>query len=138
MTIEKNKILMQRYFEEAWNQGKLDVLDDIIDENYVNHSPGSPDPKPGPNGLKPIILAVRKGFPDLHFEIKNMVVSDDQVAIHCVMHGTHTGDLFGMAPTGKKVTVNQIQIERIKNGKIIEHWRQSDDLGMMQQLGQLK
>ncbi|MDP1573775.1 MAG: ester cyclase [Coxiellaceae bacterium] len=138
MTVEKNKILIQRYFEEAWNQGKLEVLDEIIDQNYINHSPGSPNPEPGPKGLKPIISAIRKGFPDLHFEIKNMVVTDDQVAIHSVMHGTHTGELFGMAPTGKKVAVNQMQIERIKNEKIVEHWRQSDDMGMMRQLGQIK
>lgn len=136
MSIETNKAVITRYFEEAWNQGKLDVLDEIIDPHYINHSPGMPNPKPGPEGLKPIIAGMRKAFPDLRFEIKNMVVTDKQVAIHCVMHGTHQGDLFGMPPTGKIVKVNQIQIEHIVNGKIIEHWRQSDDLGMLQQLGQ--
>ena len=138
MTIENNKILINRYFEEVWNQGKLDVLDEIMDENYINHSPGAPNPERGPKGLKPIIVAMRNAFPDLRFEIKNLVVNDDQVAIHSVMHGTHTGNLFGMAPTGKKVAVNQMQIERIKHGKIVEHWRQSDDLGMMRQLDQIK
>ncbi len=136
MKIESNKILIKRYFEEVWNQGKLDVLDEIIDTNYINHSPGAPNPERGPEGLKPIIAGIRKAFPDLRFGIKNMVVTDEQVAIHCVMHGTHKGDLFGMAATGKIVKVNQMQIERIINGKIVEHWRQSDDLGMLQQLGQ--
>lgn len=138
MKIEENKVLIRRYFEEVWNQGNLDILDEIIDINYINHSPGQPNPERGPKGLKPIIAGIRKAFPDLKFEIKNMVITDEQAAIHCVMHGTHTGDLFGMAPTGKIVKVNQMQIEHIVNGKIIEHWRQSDDLGMLQQLGQMK
>lgn len=138
MKIEKNKILIERYIEEVWNQGKLDILDEIIDVNYINYSPGIPNPERGPEGLKPIIADMRKAFPDLKFEIKNMIVTDEQVAIHCIMHGTHKGDLFGMAATGKTVKVNQMQIERIVNNKIVEHWRQSDDLGMLQQLGQMK
>ena len=96
-----------------------------------------PNPVPGPEGLKPIISALRKAFPDLCFTIENMVISETQVAIHCTMHGTHKGDLFGLAATGRKIKVNQMQIERIINGKLVEHWRQSDDLGMMRQLGQI-
>lgn len=138
MKIEKNKILIERYFEEVWNQGKLEVLDEIIDADYINHSPGMPNPERGPQGLKPIVAGIRKAFPDLKFEIKNMVVTDEQVAIHCIMHGTHKADLFGIPPTGKVITVNQMQIERIIDGKIVEHWRQSDDLGLLQQLGQIK
>jgi predicted ester cyclase len=64
-----------------------------------------------------------------------MVVTADKIAVRVVMTGTHTGDLFGIAPTGKYVSVNQFQIERIENGKIVEHWRQTDDLGMLRQLG---
>lgn len=138
MTIlEQNGKIIQRYFEEVWNQGKLDILDEILDPTYINHSPGMPNPPPGPAGLKPIIAGLRKAFPDLHFTIENMVVTEQQVAIHCTMRATHQDDLFGLPATGKKVVVNQMQIERIENGKIIEHWRQSDDLGMMKQLGQI-
>lgn len=135
--IQSNEQIIKKYFNEAWNQGKLEVLDEIIAPNYINHTPGSPNPIPGPEGLKPIIASLRKAFPDLKFTIENMVISEEQVAIHCIMYGTHTGDLFGLPPTGKKVKVNQMQIERIKEGKIVEHWRQSDDLGMMKQLGQI-
>lgn len=137
MTIlQQNEKIIQRYFEEVWNQGKLDVLDELLDPTYSNHSPGMPNPPPGPAGLKPIIAGLRKAFPDLHFTIENMIVTEQQVAVHCTMRGTHKDDLFGLPATGKKVVVNQMQIERIKNGKIIEHWRQSDDLGMMKQLEQ--
>ncbi len=135
--IEQNKRLVTRYFDEVWNQGKLEVLNELIAPNYINHSPGAPNPKPGPEGLKPIVEAIRKGIPDVKYTIQDMVVAPDKVAVRVVMTGTHTGDFFGIAPTGKRVTVNQFQIERIENGKIVEHWRQTDDLGMMRQLGLL-
>jgi len=137
MSIEKNKLIIERYYYEAWNKGNLKVLNDIIDSNYINHSPGIPDLARGPEGLKPIIMALRNGFPDLYFEIDDMVITDCKVAIRCTMHGTHLGELFGLPATGKKVNVNQMQIEYIKNEKIVEHWRQSDDLGMMKQLGKI-
>lgn len=136
--MHENEKIIRRYFDEAWNQGKLEVLDEIIDANYINHSPGLPNPLPGPNGLKPIIAAIRTGFPDLHFQIEDLVIAENKVAVRCTMQGTHLGDLFGMPPTGKKVKVSQMQIEYIKDGKIFEHWRQSDDMGMMKQLGQIK
>lgn len=135
--IEKNKRIITRYFDEVWNQGRLEVLDELIAPNYINHSPGAPNPKPGPEGLKPIVEALRKGMPDVKYTIQDMVITPDKVAVRVVMTGTHTGDFFGIAPTGKHVTVNQFQIERIENGKIVEHWRQTDDLGMMRQLGLL-
>jgi len=132
-----NKRLIERYFEEVWNHGALDVLDEIIALDYINHSPGIPNPLPGPMGLKPIVESIRKAFPDLRYVIENMVISDDQVAVHTTMHGTHAGDFFGLAPTNKKINVHQMQIERISNNQIIEHWRVTDDLTLLRQLGQI-
>jgi len=135
--MHENEKIIRRYFDEAWNQGKLEILDEIIDPHYINHSPGLPNPIPGPDGLKPIIVAIRSGFPDLHFQIEDLVISENKVAVRSTMRGTHLGNLFGIAPTGKKVNIHQMQIEYIKEGKIIEHWRQSDDLELMKQLGQI-
>lgn len=137
-TSKTNKDIINRYFEEVWNQGKIDVLDDILSKEYINHNPGFENPKPGPEGLKPIVIAIRKGFPDLKYIIKNIVATDDYVAVHVVMTGTHTGDFFGIPATGKKIEVNQMQFERISDGKMIEHWRVTDDLSMMKQLGQMQ
>ena len=133
--IEENRQIITRYFEEVWNQGNLDALDDLIAPDYVNHSPGTPNPAPGASGLKPIVAALRQGMPDVEFTICDMVITPDKVAVRVVMTGTHTGDFFGIPPTGRRVAVNQLQIERIENGKLVEHWRQTDDLGMMRQLG---
>jgi steroid delta-isomerase-like uncharacterized protein len=138
MNAKKNEEIVTRYFEEIWNSGNLNLLDEIISPQYINHSPGSPNPKPGPSGLRPIIEAIRKAFPDLNYKIVNMVATDTQVAIHTKMSGTHLGDLFGLAPTGKKVNVNQMQIERMINGQIVEHWRVTDDLTFLKELGQIK
>ena len=135
--LNKNKELITRYFEEVWNQGKLEVLDEIIAADYINHSPGMPNPPKGPAGLKPIVLAIRQAFPDLKYVIKNMVISEEQVAVHTTMHGTHQGDFFGLTPTAKFIEVDQMQIERIKNNQIIEHWRVTNDLALMRQLGQI-
>lgn len=134
--IIKNKMLITRYFEEVWNQGEVEVLDEIISPYYNNHSPGMPNPPAGPNGLKPIVLAIRMAFPDLKYVIENMVIAEDQVAVHTTMHGTHHGDFFGIKPSGKVIQVAQMQIERIKDNQIVEHWRVTDDLTLLRQLGQ--
>jgi predicted ester cyclase len=133
--LERNRRIGQRYFDEVWNQGRLDVLDELLSPDYVNHTPSTGNPPPGPDGLKPIVAAIRRGFPDLRFEVKDMVVTPDAIAIRVVMRGTHLGELFGTAPTGKPVEVNQINIERIRNGRIVEHWRITDELEMQRQLG---
>lgn len=137
--IKRNEALIRRYFDEVLNKGNLSILDELVAPDYINNSPNTPNPLPGPAGLKPIIIGLRTAFPDLHFEILNMCASETQVAIHCVMTGTQTGDYFGTPATGKTVKVNQMQFERIdKEGKMCEHWRQSDDLGRLEQLGLLK
>lgn len=133
--IENNRALIERYFEEVWNRGNLDALDEIMHPAYVNHSPGLPDPGPGPAGLKPIVAAMRKGLPDLHYTIEDMVVQPDKVAVHVRFTATHTGELFGIKPTGKRIEVDQMQFEHFKGGKIVAHWRRTDDLGMLRQLG---
>lgn len=130
-----NERLIRIYFEEVWNKGRLEVLDDIVAPDYVNHSPGVPNPIPGPEGLKPIVKAMREGFPDLHYTIEDIVVAAEKVAVRVTMRGTNTGPFFGAAPTGRKVVVGQMQIEWIKDGKISQHWRRTDDVTLGWQLG---
>lgn len=127
--------LARRYFEEVWNRGRVEVLDELLAPEYVNHTPSFGNPPPGPDGLKPIVLAMRRAFPDLHFTIEDVVVTPDAVAVRTTMTGTHTGDLFGIAPTSRRVKVMQIQIERVRGGRIVEHWRVTDELTLMRQLG---
>jgi steroid delta-isomerase-like uncharacterized protein len=129
------EIIIHRYFEDVWNKGNLNVLDEIIAPDYINHSSSMPNQPSGPDGLKPIVAAMRQAFTGLHYTLHDIVVGEGKVAIRCTMSGKHTGDFFGIPPTGKEVSITQFQIEYIRDGKIVEHWRQSDDLTLMKQLG---
>ncbi len=135
---QRNRALGERYFEEVWNRGDVDALDELLAPDYVNHTPSTPNPTPGPTDLKPIVLAIRGAFPDLHYEIRDIVATDDAVVMRVRMTGTHRGDLFGLPPTGKRISVDQINIERIRGGRIAEHWRVTDELSLMKQLGAVK
>ncbi|SHH76942.1 conserved hypothetical protein, steroid delta-isomerase-related [Chryseolinea serpens] len=132
---DKNKQIVQTYFDEVWNKGNVDALDELLSTEYINHTPSTPNPPKGAVGLKPIVRAIRKGFPDLHYEIKEIIATNDRVVARVVMTGTQSDTLFGIPPTGKRIEVNQINIEKIENGRIVEHWRVTDELAMMQQLG---
>jgi steroid delta-isomerase-like uncharacterized protein len=135
MNTEFNKSILRRYFDEAWNKGRLEVLNEIIAASYVNHDPFVPGLPPGPEGLKLIFAGLRAAFSDLHYTIEDLITEGDKVVTRWTMRGTHTGELMGIPPSGTHVTVGGIQIERIVDGKIVEHWRKSDELGLMQQLG---
>jgi len=133
----QNRALVLRYFEEVWNQGNLDVLDELIASDYVNHSSSIPNPRPGPADLKPIVAEMRRGIPDLKYEILDMVVAPDKVAVHVRMTGTHRAALFGMQPSGCRIDVRQMQFEWIKDGRIVQHWRLTDDLALLKQMQQM-
>jgi predicted SnoaL-like aldol condensation-catalyzing enzyme len=102
-----NTELMHRYIA-AFNDGDLEAFEALISPDYVNHSPATPDPEPGPAGLKPIVAMLREQTPDLRFEVLRVVDGGEYVALHTKVH-----------PFG----VDQMQIERVLGGKIVEHWR---------------
>jgi steroid delta-isomerase-like uncharacterized protein len=128
------RTLMERWYNEVMNQGKLEVIDQLVAEGYIEHEhyPGSP---PTFDGLKQTVGAFRNAFPDLRFEVHNMIVENDTVVAYATLHGTHQGEFAGIPATGKTVAVAGIDTVRFANGKAIEHWGNTDNLGMMQQLG---
>ncbi|WP_437826067.1 ester cyclase [Sorangium sp. So ce1153] len=132
---QHNATVVRRYFDEAWSRGHLDVLDELLAPGYVNHTPSTPDPPPGPGGLKPIVAAFRVAFPDLRFTVEDLIAEGDRVAVRVRMEGTQDGPLFGVAATHRHVSVEQVNIELFRGGKIVEHWRVTDELGLMRQLG---
>ena len=129
------RTVIERYFEEVWNQGRLEVLDELLADDYVNHSSSLPGSPLGPAGVKPIVAAMRQAFPDLHYTIEHVVIGRDAVAVRTTMTGTHEGDLFGIPATGRRVAVTQMTLEQLRDGKIVAHWRNTDELGLMRQLG---
>ena len=134
MSTEDNKALVRRIIEEVWNQGNLAVVDELSDENVVNHNPPGP-PLQGPEAFKQFVLMYRSAFPDTHFTIEDEIAEGEKVVTRWTARGTHKGELMGIPPTGKQVTVTGISIDRFAGGKSIESWTNFDTLGMMQQLG---
>jgi len=133
MSIEENKSLPRRSYEEIYNQGNLDVADDIYDENFVIHM--SPSDLKGTKSIKEYALMLRNAFPDLKFKIEDQIAEGDKVATRWAVTGTHKGEYMGVAATGKFVSNTGISLYRIIDGKMVESWVSSDNLGVMQKLG---
>ncbi len=130
---EKNKAIIRRVFEELLNQGDMSVIDEIDAPNFVWRGPGGQEVK-GPEAHKQLAGSFLKAFPDLHFTVEDMIAEGDKVVVRWTMRGTHQGDLMGIAPTGKQVTLPGILISRIAEGRVVEDWDSFDRLDMMQQL----
>ena len=132
MSVKENKALACRVFDEIWNEGSLDVADEIFDANYVSHGLGI---APGPASFKQYVSVYLSAFPDCHFTIEDQVAEGDKVVTRWTATGTHTGELIGIPPTDVQATVTGISINRYAGGKVVEVWDNWDGLGMMQQLG---
>jgi steroid delta-isomerase-like uncharacterized protein len=135
--IKANKAIANRIFEEIWNEGNLDVADEILDSELVRHDSGNPSASGpvGREGFKQLVSVYRSAFPDIHWTINDMIAEDNLVASRWTATGTHQGELMGIPPTGASVTGTGISIVRIVDGKVKEEWADWDSLAMMQQLG---
>jgi predicted ester cyclase len=129
------KAILRRLYEEVINQGKLETLDQLMEAGFIDHNPPGPGFPAGIAGVKAVFTAFRAAFPDLHFEVEDMVTEFDYVTARYTMTGTHQGEFLGMAPTGKKVTVSGMDIILFKQSKLAERWGQQDTLALLQQLG---
>ena len=135
MSTENNKALIRRVTEEAINRGNLALLDEVVGSDFVLHDPNYPQPVRGAEGLKQYFQTFRSAFPDLHFTIEDIVGEGDTVAVRQTGRDTHQGELFGIPPTGKQLTVTAMHFHRFVNGNVVESWVNSDSMGMLQQLG---
>ncbi len=134
MSAEENKALVRREYEEVWNQGKLDVIDEIYTADFVGHIPGSPDIH-GLEGIKTIANMFYTAFPDMQYTIEDMIAEGDKAAIRWTLTGTHKGELMGVPPTGVQVTFTGNTIIRFAGGKYAELWSSWDAQLMWLQLG---
>ena len=138
MSAEDNRVIVQRWIEEIWNKGNLAVADEIVAANFANYDPAGPMLEPGRSGLKKQVALYRTAFPDLQVTIEDIVSEGNKVVIRWKAHGTHRGDLMGIPATGREATLMGISINKIVNGKIVEHRTNWDVLGLMQQLGVMR
>jgi steroid delta-isomerase-like uncharacterized protein len=134
MLAEQNKAIVRRIVDEAQSGHNLDVVDELLAADFVDHSmpPGLP---PNREGVKMQFAMFFNAFPDLHVVIHEQVAEGDRVVTRKTFHGTHQGDLNGIPPTGRSVAFDVIDILCVQNGKITDHWNVVDQLGLMHQIG---
>jgi steroid delta-isomerase-like uncharacterized protein len=135
LSAEENKAVTRRFLEEIFTAGNLALVEELFAPDYVLHDPSVPQEVRGPEGMKQYVAMYRAAYPDTRFTIEDQIAEGDEVVTRWVGRGTHQGELMGIAPTGRVVTVTGIEIDRIAGGKIEETWVSYDALGMMQQLG---
>jgi predicted ester cyclase len=136
MTAETNKATIRRIVEEIQNGDNLALIDELAAPTFVNHTP-APGLSPDREGIKQLLSMFRAAFPDGVMTIEDMIAEGDKVVSRKTYRGTHQGEFLGIPPTGRQVSVGLIDIMRLVDGQVVEHWSVGDDLGMLQQLGVL-
>ena len=132
MSLEENKAIVRKWIE-AYNKRNLDVFDEFIASDYVDHTN-----KVDRDGLKQLFTMGFTGFPDWHETIEDIIAEGDKVWIRLSYTGTHTGEFMGLPPTGKKITSKGVDIYRIVNGKLAEYWNVFDKVDMFKQIGAIE
>jgi len=133
---EQLKLLAKRFYEEVLNHGDLVVIDELVADDFVEHEemPGIPATR---EGVRAWVTLMRAAFPDLIVTVNQMIASGDEVWVHMTIRGTHHGPFLDIAPTGRKVEIAGIDRVRVRDGKAVEHWGVTDNLALLQQLGQI-
>lgn len=130
---ERNKAIVRRAYEDVYSRGNLAIVEELVSSDFVVHLPA--EDIHGPEALKGYVTALRNAFPDLEMAIDDQMADGDMVVTRWTGRGTHTGAFQGLPPTGKRATLSGVDIDRFVDGKVVECWGFSDDLGLMQQLG---
>ena len=133
MSVEENKALVRRWVD-LWNTGNLDAVGEFVTPDYVRHDPNGPEVR-GPEAERQLVAMYLAAFPDLRFTVEHLLAEGDTVLARLTARGTHRGELLGIPPTGKQVTVAVMDLFRLAGGKIAEQWVAMDALGLLQQLG---
>ena len=134
-TLEQNKELTRRFYEECWNQGKADRVEQFVAKDCRYHDPVFPSLEPGADSLKRHITMCRQGFPNLRFTIDDILAERDEVVVHWTARGTQEGQFLGIAPTRKDASVTGTSIYRMKNQRIVEQFAEWNLLTLLEQLG---
>ena len=134
MATTQTKSPIRLVFDEAFNQGNLAIVDELLSSDHLVHNAlgGAPN---GPGGLKWLVAMFRTAFPGLQCTVEDEIIGGNKFSAHWTMRGTHMGLFMGNQPTGKQIQVHGIIFGRIVNGRIAEDWTLVDQMGILQQLG---
>lgn len=134
MDVERNKELVQHFFDGVLNQGMLELVDDLVTPGYALTVVGFPGPMDR-EGQKGMVAGLRAAFPDWEETVEELVGDGDRVVARVVGRGTHRGEFMGIPATGRTVEVVAVNVDRIIDGRIAERWLLPDTLGLLRQLG---
>jgi predicted ester cyclase len=127
--------LVRRLIEEGFNEGNLDVADELVSPTMVEHQSFGPDHAAGAEGVKAVIGSLRRAFSDFHLAIDDLTVDNGTVWLRMTGTGTNDGSFMGNPPTGRTMRIDVFDSLRVENGRIAEHWGVPDRLGALFQLG---
>jgi predicted ester cyclase len=128
------KAVVRRDTEEVQRNGDFSVFEDLFSDDFVDHTP-HPGTTPDKKGVLKLYTRLREAFPDLHPEIHWQSVEGDRVTTFKTYYGTHQGSFLGIAPTQRKILFEWVDVMRVRNGKITDHWGVGNLLSLMQQIG---
>ena len=128
------KTIARRTLEEIFPRGDVAALAGVVHHNIVDHD-GPPGAPPGLDGMTWSMRVLQAAFSDRRWEIHQVIAEDDTAVLSCTLHGRHTGEFMGLAPTGRSFAFRQVHIVRFQDAKGIEHWAVPDDLDLARQLG---
>lgn len=136
---EENKQLLRRWFEEVWNKGRADAIEEMLDANGIVHglSDDPANPIKGPRDFRPFHTVFREAFPNMMIVVEDMVAEGDKVAARCSVRARHEGDFLGRSATQSPIDFTGIAIVRIEYGKIVEAWNNFDFMSLHKQVGLL-
>jgi len=134
---EANKALVQRWFDEVWNKGRAEAIEEMFDEYGIAHglSEDPANPITGPRDFRPFHTLFREAFPNMMIVVEDMIAEGDKVAARCSVRARHEGEFLGRSATDSPVEFTGITIVRIDNGKIVEAWNNFDFMTLHRQVG---
>lgn len=130
------KAKVREYVERVWNQKQLDALDELASPSYRRHL-GPSAPAIDRAAQKQRLRGLQASMPDVHFAVDDLIAEGDRVVFRVTVTGTHRGEMFGVAPTGRSVAYTAIDILRFEDGLIVEHWGFGDSAALLRQIGGL-
>jgi steroid delta-isomerase-like uncharacterized protein len=131
----RNKAAARRFIDEVWNKGNLTVIDELVSPSSIQHDPNNPNTAPGPAGVRQVVSLYRGAFPDIRFNLEDVLAENDKVVTRVTASGTHQRDLPGIPATNRRASIEGVVITRYENGKSVESWVSFDFLGLLRQLG---
>jgi steroid delta-isomerase-like uncharacterized protein len=131
------KAVVRRNTEEVQSLGNFNVFEELFADDFVDHTP-QPNTTPDKKGVRDLYHRLRAAFPDFHADIHWQAADGEMVTTYKTYHGTHLGMFLGVAPTGRKIQFETVDVMRVRNGKITDHWGVANLFSLMQQLGAIK